>query len=361
MSEQNVSESLGESLGPIAKRWAVLVGINSYDDDAWSTLKYCVADVVALEQALEGLGFEPVVCLHDESRLLPTKEKVETALRDLKGKVGPNDLVFVHFACHGMVCEDEKGDGKRKPFLVMKRSEKRSLAYQGWSVGQVEQWMRESGARRLFLSLDACHTGVDMGRGVDDDAEFLYYAYDVLPEGLAVLSASTAQQQAKEMAGLGHGVYTYYLLEALSGKAVSGNKSFITVGDIERYVRVKMEWFQKKNLLAIQEPTKWSVGRGAEDMKVVDWSGGEMTVLPKIQSTTLKDSQTETRGVQSGESSSDRKDFLTGRIADLREDVAAIQKDWNSCVDRKRRKALMNDANETLLEIEELNRQLGEF
>jgi hypothetical protein len=352
----------GLELGPIAKRWAVLVGIDRYTDEEWATLRYCVADVVALEQALEGLGFEPVVCLHDgqtNGRLLPTKENVEGALLDLKGKVGPNDLVFVHFACHGMLCADEKGE--RKPFLAMMHSVQRFLARQGWSVGQVEQWMRESGAKRLFLSLDACHTGVDMGRGVDDDAEFLYYAYDVLPEGLAVVSASTAQQQAKEMAGLGHGVYTYYLLEALSGKAVSGNKSFITVGDIERYVRVKMEWFQKKNLLAIQEPTKWSVGRGAEDMKVVDWTGGEMPVLPEIQSSSLKDSQTETRGVQSGESSSDRKDFLAGRIADLREEVAAIQKDWNSCVDRKRRKALMNDANETLLEIEELNRQLGEF
>jgi Caspase domain len=350
------------ALGPIAKRWAVLVGINTYTDIGWGTLKYCVADVMALEQVLEGLGFEPVVCLHDRQEngsLLPTREQVKAALRDLKGKVGPNDLVFVHFACHGKVCDLE--NGKRKPFLAMKHSTKKYLAEDGWSVGQVEQWMRESGARRLFLSLDACYTGVDMGRGVDDDQEFLYYAYDLLPEGFAILSASTAGQQAKEWAGMGHGIYTYHLLEALSGKAVSGNRSFITVGDIERYVRGEMHRFHAKNRTGIQEPTKWSDGRGPEDMKVVDWTGGEMPVLPEIQSTTLKDSQTETRGVQSGESSSDRKDFLAGRIADLREEVALIQKDWNSCVDRKRRKVLMNDANETLLEIEELNRQLGEF
>jgi hypothetical protein len=349
----------GRELGPIVKRWAVLVGIDRYTDEEWATLKYCAADVVALEQALEGLGFEPVVCLHDgqtNGRLLPTKENVEGALLDLKGRVGPNDLVFVHFACHGMLCVDEKGE--RKPFLAMMHSVQRFLARQGWSVGQVEQWMRESGAKRLFLSLDACHTGVDMGRGVDDDAEFLYYAYDVLPEGLAVLSASTAQQQAKEMKDLGHGVYTYYLLEALSGKAVSGGRSFITVGDVERYVRVKMEWFQKKNLLAIQEPTKWSVGRGAEDIKVVDWTGGEMPIVPEIQSTPLKNSQTETRGVQSGASGSDRKGFLAGRIANLREELVEIQNDLDSCTDRKRRRALMNDADKTLLEIENLERQM---
>jgi hypothetical protein len=74
-------------------------------------------------------------------------------------------------------------------------------------------------------------------------------------------------------------VYTYYLLEALSGKAVSEGRSFITVGDVERYVRVEMERFQRKNLLGIQEPTKWSVGRGAEDMKVVDWTGGERPAI----------------------------------------------------------------------------------
>ncbi len=352
----------GLELGPIARRWAVLVGIDRYTDEEWATLKYCVADVVALERALEGLGFEPVVCLHDgqtNGRLLPTKENVEGALLDLKDRVGPNDLVFVHFACHGMLCADEKGE--RKPFLAMMHSVQRFLARQGWSVGQVEQWMRESGARRLFLSLDACHTGVEMGRGVDDDVEFLYYAYDVLPEGLAVLSASTAQQQAKEMAGLGHGVYTHYLLEALSGKAVSENRSFITVGDIERYVRVEMERFQRKNLLAIQEPTKWSAGRGAEDMKVVDWTGGEMPVLPELQSTSLKNSQPETRGVQSEVNGSDRKGFLTRRITDLRGDLAEIQSDLESCTERKRRKALMQDADKTLSEIEDLNRQIGEL
>ncbi|NJM48316.1 MAG: caspase family protein, partial [Alkalinema sp. RU_4_3] len=196
----------GQNLGPIARRWAVLVGIDRYMD--WPRLNYCVADVMALEQVLEACGFESVVCLHDRQEhegLLPTKENVEGALLDLRGRVGPNDLVLVHFAGHGMLCEDEK-DGVRKPFLAMRHSRQRFLARQGWSVEQVEQWMRDSGAKRLFLSLDACHTGVDMGRGVEDDVEFLYYAYDVLPEGLAVLSASTAQQQAKEMAGLGHGV-----------------------------------------------------------------------------------------------------------------------------------------------------------
>jgi Caspase domain len=345
------------ALGPIAKRWAVLVGINTYTDIEWGTLKYCVADVVALERVLEGLGFEPVVCLHDwqeNTSLLPTARQVKAALRDLEGKVGPNDLVFVHFACHGKVCEVENGD--RKPFLAMKDSTKKYLKEDGWSVEAVEQWMRESGARRLFLSLDACHTGVDMGRGVDDDAEFLYYAYDVLPEGLAVLSASTAQQQAKEMAGLGHGVYTYYLLEALSGKAVSEGRSFITVGDVERYVRVEMERFQRKNLLGIQEPTKWSVGRGAEDMKVVDWTGGERpAIAPSVSSITSATTPEQSRGVLE---SSDSSSFYRNQLKRKQAALEAVQLDLETCVGTELEQKLLARAEQILKEIENLKKKL---
>jgi hypothetical protein len=345
------------ALGPIVKRWAVLVGINTYSDAEWSTLRYCVADVVALEGALEALGFEAVVCLRDDGSLQPTKELVKAALRDLQKWVGPNDLVFVHFACHGKVCEVE--DGSRKPFLAMKHSMKEHLAEDGWSVEQVEQWMRESGAKRLFLSLDACHTGVDMGRGVDDDAEFLYYAYDVLPEGLAVLSASTAQQQAKEMAGLGHGVYTYYLLEALSGKAVSGGRSFITVGDIERYVRVEMERFQRKNLLAIQEPTKWSVGRGAEDMKVVDRTGIDWpTITFSSESADVLKSEDYARGDVMENSRALEIKGIKREIAELSEDYNLLHESYVKEKDAEMKKSYKDRYDAKMIRIKALEVQL---
>ena len=44
------------------KRWAFLVGVNRYTDPNFGSLKFCVNDVVALEQILTQLGYT-VVCL----------------------------------------------------------------------------------------------------------------------------------------------------------------------------------------------------------------------------------------------------------------------------------------------------------
>lgn len=59
-----------------------------------------------------------------------------------------------------------------------------------------EQYMRNSKARSLVLTLDASHTGVDVGRGITDP-EFIHNVYD-LAVGFALIAACTAQQVAFE-------------------------------------------------------------------------------------------------------------------------------------------------------------------
>ncbi|GAB1544623.1 hypothetical protein NUACC21_72990 [Scytonema sp. NUACC21] len=51
-------------LRPIKNRWALLVGVNSYNDPNFGRLNFCVDDVLALEERLKALNYR-VVCLHD--------------------------------------------------------------------------------------------------------------------------------------------------------------------------------------------------------------------------------------------------------------------------------------------------------
>lgn len=99
--------------------WAFLVGINRYtDSNVFPQLKFCVNDVLALEEVLKQIGYE-VVCLHDEldrgNPLFPTRDNVEAQLKLLCDNLQPQDLLWVHFACHGTLVEKQD---KKEPVLI---------------------------------------------------------------------------------------------------------------------------------------------------------------------------------------------------------------------------------------------------
>jgi hypothetical protein len=247
---------------PIKNRWALLVGVNRYTDPAVSSLKFCVNDALALEKILEELGYT-VVCLHDQldsrSHRFPNCDNVEAELTQLCEMVEPDDLLLVHFACHGKLVDEQ-------PVLILQNTRLRNLPKTGLPLAEVKRCMHQSKARRLVLTLDACHTGVEIGRDIADP-QFIRNAYE-LAEGFALIAASTAQQIAQEWGEKEHGVFTYYLLEGLRGKADRSNKRFVTVDDLKTHVVDGLRRWIVKNSGVIQEPTAWTEGLG--DMILVD-------------------------------------------------------------------------------------------
>jgi uncharacterized caspase-like protein len=58
--------------------------------------------------------------------------------------------------------------------------------------------------------------------------------------GRVVLTASDANEVTVESDDLRHGVFTYYLLEGLRGKADLDGNGIITVDEVYRYVSIKV-------------------------------------------------------------------------------------------------------------------------
>ena len=248
--------------GPVRDRWALLVGVNRYVDPAFPPLRFCVNDVRALERMLRELGYT-VVALHDdaaEERLRPTRDNVEAELARLCRVAGPDDLLLAHFACHGKLVDGQ-------PVLATRETRAPTLARKALPLAEVERQMRDSGARRLVLTLDACHTGVEIGRDLADP-EFIRNAYE-LAEGFALIAASTAQQIAQEWGEKEHGVFTYYLLEGLSGQADRAGKGFVTVDDLRTHVLDGLRRWNVEHGGLLQEPTAHTEGLG--DIIVADY------------------------------------------------------------------------------------------
>jgi len=205
---------------------------------------------------LEKLGYK-VLSLHDqapEDRLQPTKDNIEAELIAICDAVRPNDLLWVHFACHGQVVDGQ-------PVLVTKQARVRNLANSALPLHKIEETMKRSQANRLMVTLDACHVGVDIGRS-GSDPTFNRHVYE-LAQGFALIAASTAQQKAQEWQEREHGVFTYYLLEGLSGKADLDGKQFVTVDDLKNYVLNQLRIWSPLYGGIIQEPTARTEGLGS--------------------------------------------------------------------------------------------------
>jgi hypothetical protein len=257
---------------PVRNRWALLVGINRYVDPAYPDLNFCVNDVVALEQQLTGLDYT-VLCMHDQldrdGHRFPTRNNVEAELKSIADSATRDDLILVHFACHGAL-----RDGRR---ALMLHDSRKSLPASAIALATVEAILRGSAARRCIVLLDACHVGVDMGRSLSDPA-FIEHAFE-LAEGFPVVAASTSQQVAQEWRATQHGVFSYFLLEGLSGAADRAGKGFVTVDDLKNHVIDGLRRWNVQHGAALQEPNARVEGIG--DMIVADHrrpkSGGQST------------------------------------------------------------------------------------
>ena len=147
-----------------------MVGVNTYNDPNFGRLNFCVSDVLALEERLKALNYT-VVCLHDQlghgNQRFPNRDNIEAELIRLCEMVEPNDLLLVHFACHGKLSNG-------KPLLIVNNTRSQTLEKTGLPLEEVKQHMRSSQARRLVLTLDACHMGVETGRDINDDPQFIH-------------------------------------------------------------------------------------------------------------------------------------------------------------------------------------------
>ncbi|MEB3294510.1 MAG: caspase family protein [Synechococcales bacterium] len=340
------------------QRWAFLVGVNRYDDANFKPLQFCVNDVKRLEEMLTRLGYR-VTCLYDghPEGKRPTIEAVEDALTVFCQTVGRDDLAFVHFACHGDTYEKPGADGKREkqPVLVMQNTYKNSYARRSLHVADLEAQLRSIGAKDVFLSLDACHVGVEIGRDASDPEFIQYLCQD--SKGFTMLAGSTAQQQAQEWGAVQHGIYTYYLLKGLSGEAGHAkDKQVVTASSLQNYVFVELKAWRLQHGFLPQEPTRKTEGTG--DPMLACWQGVEPIEVSVGNQVSSQSDRIGTRNQTNESISSTRRKFYEQQLDEKRKDLARVQRDLAGDNTQEEERRLNNRAEQLLDDIEELEQKL---
>ena len=99
-----------------------------------------------------------------------------------------------------------------------------------------------------MVALDTCYSGAGSGRGFSNlppggrDMTLSSAFMDRLGQGRgrAILMAADANEVALEVSELGHGLFTYHLIEALQGRADVEGKGYVTLSDVYRYVHERV-------------------------------------------------------------------------------------------------------------------------
>jgi hypothetical protein len=172
-------------------------------------LRYAEADADAMEALLRAAGYA-VETLRGAAA---TRPAILNLLRRQAQAAGPDGLLLVYFAGHGLVDPDDAGTA----YLLPVDADPHDPADRGIPLDDLAQ-RRLGRTRRALTLLDCCHSGYAVGlRGgaVEAGREFGRVAETSFGQvsGRIVLTACAGDEPARELAHLGHGAFTYYILD----------------------------------------------------------------------------------------------------------------------------------------------------
>jgi hypothetical protein len=235
------------------KRSALIVANDSYTDPGLSRLRAPDSDAQALARVLRDpdIGdFEVRVLLNEPAH------EVNLAVEEFFADRRPDDLLLVHFSCHGV--KDESGE----LFFAAANTRLRRLGATAVAAEFVNRRMNRSRSRRVVLLLDCCYAGAfergmtaRAGTGIGIGEQFG-------GRGRAVITASSAMEYAFEGDQLADtqeqapSVFTSALVEGLeTGEADRDQDGLVALDELYDYVYDKV-----RAVTPHQTPGKWTFG-----------------------------------------------------------------------------------------------------
>ncbi|WP_052672323.1 caspase family protein [Aliterella atlantica] len=229
-----------------AKLWMLLVGVNQYQDPQLAPLNFAVSDceglAEALKEATQSFPNQEVIIHCPPVTETSALAAIRTSLQRIIDEANSQDTVLFYFSGHGIVEPTTK-----QPFLCLAPTQTNNLQDTGLGLQELLQQLQLCGDKQLVL-LDACHSGSVAHLWGGARGEALQTQLDPTHELAEVLQRCAAQsrsfcallscdegQRAWEFPDLKHGVFTYYLMQGLQGKATDA-KGIIEANSLYKYV-----------------------------------------------------------------------------------------------------------------------------
>jgi tetratricopeptide (TPR) repeat protein len=262
--------------GPSGTRRALVVGISTYD--SIPQLAYAARDAQAFAAFLRSpAGFVApgnIRLLVNDSA---TARSIYSGLEWLKRASQPGDEAIIYFAGHG----DVEGQSGRERGFLLAYDARAGRYYAGGTVrisdlqDDFAVGILKQGVTSVLLITDACRSGKLVGGalGARQTTAALMQEWD----GVTKLVSSGPYELSREGPewGEGHGIFTYYLIAALNGRADADSDNVVTLEEVARFVRDSVAGRTGKNQVPRRSgDTEWAIAWVQDSARHIVVTGG---------------------------------------------------------------------------------------
>jgi hypothetical protein len=245
--------------------WILSIGINRYDSPQLPNLAYAVNDareIVNVFKAQEGKVYGKVnsLLIADGAAVTPTSDNIKDNLGYLK-RAGQDDVILLFIAGHGM--NDDGGNFFFMPSDAAFNEDGEIRPSRAISHREIQSVLDVPGRKLVFI--DACHSEGTTGRKTrgTSNEQLVNMLKD---DSTVILTSSRGDQLSQERAELGHGVFTYAIIQGMKGAADLFNSKTVTMDELKTYVTRRVPELTG----GLQHPTT-SIPAGYVNFKVADF------------------------------------------------------------------------------------------
>jgi len=259
-SEQDTITVYYKGTEKTASCYLIAIGIDKYQNPRLD-LNYAKADAKAFCKIINEFGqklFKKIE-IHELYDKQATKINILAKLDELALIVKPEDVFFFYYAGHGSMVEN-------KFFFIPTESislyQMDKLVKESIYSGVIQEKFKKIQAQKQLVVLDACQSGGSAvllaQRGAMEEKALAQMSRS---SGVHVLAAAESEQFAAEVGSLGHGLFTYVILEALKGGADGAPKDGkVTIFELRSFLEDQVPELSKKYKAQLQYPYTFSIG-----------------------------------------------------------------------------------------------------
>ncbi len=259
--------------GQVINCYLVAVGINEYENPALN-LNYAKDDAKAFSRVIrdQGKNIFKKVEVHTLYDREATRENILMALEELSHKVRPEDVFVFYYAGHGSMVDNTFYFIPTENVSLYQADR---LAKESIKAGTMQEKFRNIPALKQVVVLDACQSGgsaeILARRGAMEEKAMAQLSRS---SGVHVMAAAGSEQYATEAASLGHGLFTYAILEALDGGADGAPRDGnVTVYELKAYLNDQVPELSREHKGSTQWPYTFSIGHDFPLIRRKDPSG----------------------------------------------------------------------------------------
>jgi hypothetical protein len=252
----------------MGEKFALIIGIEHYQDASISPVHFAEDDAKGIFEALELHGFAQTsmdILLSPQA----TKATIESRLRKCCAKASSEDYFIMFYAGHGFAENDHN-------FITCHDTQRGDLANTSISLQNVMREIRKSKSKRVVLFLDSCHSGLEFEEGMRgilsdmSEEELLEFFKD--SEFHVGFAACEHNQYSYPSNSLSHGIWSYHVISALKGNEPTAleRKRFLTANSLQVYLSQEVPRTVRKTLTGSKIQTPCMFGNLTKDFMIAD-------------------------------------------------------------------------------------------